>query len=178
MNVADKTEQRRYGIAQAAAAHLIDHGLHRSALRDIANTIGVSERMLVYYFGTKEALIRESMMIIGEQLIAGLGESLGDRKISPKVALARLKRTMSHPDVVNVIRLWFEMVGLAMRGEEPYQSSAAELMALSEQAIRQRLESRYQSQAVEVLHALEGWLIVQLLDPPLLDTDCQGGSNP
>ena len=41
-------------------AHVLAHGLGGASLRPLAKAAGTSDRMLIYHFGTKEALIRAS----------------------------------------------------------------------------------------------------------------------
>jgi AcrR family transcriptional regulator len=49
--------RRRHAIVQRAADHLLEHGLVTVSLRDLAAAVGVSPRMLVHHFGSKEELV-------------------------------------------------------------------------------------------------------------------------
>lgn len=54
---------RRAVLLEAAATHLVDHGIARSSLDAIAGTAGTSSRMLVHHFGSRDALIARALEI-------------------------------------------------------------------------------------------------------------------
>jgi AcrR family transcriptional regulator len=49
--------QHREAIVQRAADHLLEHGVVAVSLREIAGAVGVSPRMLVHHFGSREKLV-------------------------------------------------------------------------------------------------------------------------
>jgi AcrR family transcriptional regulator len=53
--------QRRHATVQRAADHLLDRGLIAVSLRDLAAAVGVSPRMLVHYFGSREELVSRAL---------------------------------------------------------------------------------------------------------------------
>ena len=55
--ITDKTEKRRQEIIGIVAMHLVRDGFQNSGLRAIAKSVGMSDRMIMYYFETKEELI-------------------------------------------------------------------------------------------------------------------------
>ena len=48
--ITDKTEKRRQEIIGIVAMHLVRDGFQNSGLRAIAKSVGMSDRMLMYYF--------------------------------------------------------------------------------------------------------------------------------
>ena len=158
-----KTELRRQEIIQAAAVHLIEHGLHDSGLRAIARSAGLSDRMIMYYFATKEELVSEALVLIGESLADGMGAAVPNGNATAKQILDALTETLQSDDVQAIMRLWFEIIGLAMRGQQPYLRTAALLLERSEAQIRDKLRSDQKHRAREVLGALEGRVMVDLL---------------
>ena len=70
---------------------------------------------------------------------------------------------MHNPEGELVMRLWFEIVGLAMRDQQPYKQTAAILLEGWEDQIREALRTDQKHRAREVLAALEGRLMVHLL---------------
>ena len=159
----DKTAKRRSEIVMAAAAHLIENGLRTSSLRAIAKSAGLSDRMIMYYFKTKEDLVADALLLIGDQLLAGIEAALPGRSLSVSEILDALSNSMSAAETRAVMRLWFEIVGQAMRGEEPYRSTAATLLERSEERIRDKLRSNQKHRARELLGTLEGRLMVDLI---------------
>lgn len=60
---------RRAALLEAAATHLVEHGIAGVSLDDIAGSAQTSARMLVHHFGTRDALIAGALEIArGRQL--------------------------------------------------------------------------------------------------------------
>lgn len=60
----------RAAILEAAQRHWAEHGLGPSSVRAIANAAGVNSALLRYYFGPKEALLRELASSIAQTMCA------------------------------------------------------------------------------------------------------------
>ena len=158
-----KTEKRRKEIIEAAASHLIEHGFQNSGLRAIAQSVGISDRMIMYYFETKDELVAEALTMIGERLAAGMDSAVPSGNATPDQIVNALSSMMQSDDAQAVMRLWFEIIGLAMRGQQPYHKTAALLLEQSEQQIRSKLRSDQKHRARDVLGTLEGRVMVGLL---------------
>ena len=55
--------ERRWALLEAAAEHLVEHGIAGVSLDAIAKSAGTSSRMLVHHFGTRDALIAGALEI-------------------------------------------------------------------------------------------------------------------
>ena len=53
--------QRRDAIVQRAADHLLERGVVAVSLRELAAAVGVSPRMLVHHFGSRERLVSSAL---------------------------------------------------------------------------------------------------------------------
>jgi AcrR family transcriptional regulator len=53
--------QRREAIVQRAADHLLERGVVAVSLRELAAAVGVSPRMLVHHFGSREKLVSSAV---------------------------------------------------------------------------------------------------------------------
>jgi AcrR family transcriptional regulator len=53
--------QRREAIVQRAADHLLERGVVAVSLRELAAAVGVSPRMLVHHFGSRENLVSSAV---------------------------------------------------------------------------------------------------------------------
>jgi AcrR family transcriptional regulator len=60
-------EQRRRQIADALVRIAATRGLHNAGMREVAAEAGVSVRLIQYYFGTKEELLRFTMEYLARQ---------------------------------------------------------------------------------------------------------------
>ena len=163
--ITDKTEKRRQEIIGIVAMHLVRDGFQNSGLRAIAKSVGMSDRMIMYYFETKEELIAEALSMVGENLADGMEQSLPEGKGTVNQVLAALLQSGQSAEVKAVMRLWFEIIGLSMRGQEPYQKTVAQLLERSEERIRGKLRADQKHRAREVLARLEGELMLGLLMP-------------
>lgn len=52
---------RRHAIVDRAADHLLERGLVAVSLRELATAVGVSPRMLVHHFGSREQLLSRAL---------------------------------------------------------------------------------------------------------------------
>lgn len=158
-----KSEQRRHEIVEAAIAHLIEHGLQNSSLRAIARSAGMSDRMVMYYFETKGELVSAALTKIGETLALAMEQAVPESNLTAGQVLDGLAANLKSADVQNVMRLWFEIMGFAMRDQPPYRDTAALLLSRSEENIRAKLRSDQKHRAREVLAALEGEMMIALV---------------
>lgn len=61
-SVSPSTDVRRHELLEKTAEYLLANGLGGSSLRPLAKAIGTSPRMLLYYFGSKDALLRDALV--------------------------------------------------------------------------------------------------------------------
>lgn len=162
-NASAAAADKRREILAAVVDHLLRDGFRNSGLRALARSAGTSDRMVLYDFASKDALIAEALRLIAEGLadsLAGVlpvGPAAVDRIVAALVASALAAE--SRP----MLRLWFEVVGLAMRGDEPYRTAARQIVAGWEDWIAARLCQRNTHLAPAVLARVEGELMLALL---------------
>ncbi|MCP5179873.1 MAG: TetR family transcriptional regulator [Pseudomonadales bacterium] len=156
-------DARRQEIVLAVADHLVREGLGNSGIRALAGSAGLSDRMLMYYFETKDDLIAQCLMLLARNMAAGL-ETLLPARPAPA---HHLVATLTDPALVRaqtpVLRLWFEIVGLAVRGNEPYRSAVERILADWQAWLVARLRADQQGRAAELLAEVEGRLLLMLL---------------
>ncbi|MFD5639525.1 TetR/AcrR family transcriptional regulator [Streptomyces sp. NPDC127077] len=54
---------KRRELADRVRAYLVRNGLAELSLRPLARALGTSDRMLLYYFGTKEGMVAEALAL-------------------------------------------------------------------------------------------------------------------
>ena len=170
-DAADKTakqQRKRTELAGRIAAYLLQHGLTDSGLRTLARAAGTSDRMLIYYFQTKEHTITAAL----SQLVGALTEQLDalvpERNVSGKTLLTRLNAASEDAALRPIFQLWFELVGRAMRDEQPYREIAEALAGEWLTWIESKLPSRgdpgaNRDRALELLAQVEGRIMLSLL---------------
>jgi AcrR family transcriptional regulator len=155
---------RREETVMAVAGHLIREGFANSGIRALAESAGISDRMLMYYFETKEELIASALVVMAENMSAGLDALLPPRAVAAATIVDVMVQAAAQEDQKAVLRLWFEIIGLAIRGQEPYRSTVNRILAQWELWISDRLRPGQKEQAANVLAQIEGLLMLKLLE--------------
>lgn len=155
---------KRQEIVLAVAGHLVREGFANSGIRALAESAGISDRMLMYYFETKEELIASALLVLAESMSAGLDALLPRRPVAAATIVDAMVQAAAHEDQKAVLRLWFEIIGLAIRGQEPYRSTVSRILAQWELWISDRLRPGQKEQAATVLAQIEGLLMLKLLE--------------
>ncbi|RRO15089.1 TetR/AcrR family transcriptional regulator [Saccharopolyspora rhizosphaerae] len=106
---------RREELLAKLLAYSADHGLSEVSLRPLAAAVGSSPRMLLYFFGSKEGLVREVHRHARDVQLELLSEALAKQpdRIAALRALWRWLRDPAHHDVV---RFFFESYARSLRG--------------------------------------------------------------
>ncbi len=105
---------QRQVVTERLAGHLLATGLARTSVRHLAAAAGVSDRMLLYYFGDKAEALGEAMGHVAAQLGGRLEAALpaGQRR-PPERLLAEAARIVTAPDVRPFMALWMEVIAAA-----------------------------------------------------------------
>jgi AcrR family transcriptional regulator len=106
----------RQQLLQSVMEHLEAEGLGAASLRQIAAAVGTSHRMLVYHFGSKEALLVEVVRALEEQQKQFLAAFVADASLTRIDQMRRMWRQLIDPSVWPQARLFFEVCGQALRG--------------------------------------------------------------
>ncbi|MER6633505.1 TetR/AcrR family transcriptional regulator [Streptomyces sp. NPDC000987] len=115
-DVAATDGDRRARIVDAAVAHVAAHGMADLSLRRLGAAIGVSHRMLIHYFGTKEQLLVEIVRASERHQRELLSRLRSQPGLPPADAARLLWRQLTDPRLANQERLFFELLGRALRG--------------------------------------------------------------
>lgn len=96
--------------------HLLEHGLGDASLREIAAAIGSSHRMLLYHFGSRDGLLSA----VVEEVERRQAERLEELSLSgsPDKVIMAMHRQLARPELDPLERLFFELYGRALQGEE------------------------------------------------------------
>ena len=111
------------------AEHVLEHGLSGASLRPLAKAAGTSDRMLIYHFGSKDALVEELLAHVASMYSAALDMAYPtEPAASRKDCAERLLAIARAPIFAPFLRLWWEIVAGAAKGEAAFRSSAAAMM--------------------------------------------------
>ena len=162
---------RRAELTDAITAIVLEDGLDALALRGLAARLSTSGRMLLYYFGTKDALVRavlwrisERMAVLQDAAASGGRQTAGD-------FLATMMQAGIDPATAPFMRLWTEVIARAARNEAPYRDVADQTVRAWLDWITGRLlpSPDNDAKAAAVLSIMEGITILEKARPGTTD---------
>ncbi|MGA9595102.1 MAG: TetR/AcrR family transcriptional regulator [Acidimicrobiia bacterium] len=116
----------RQDLLDRVIAYVAANGMIDASLRTLASGIGTSHRMLIYHFGSREGLIAAIVTTIETQQRVAL-EDLAEVADSP-TALVRMQwAQLTDPALLPFIRLFFEVLAYASRGQPGTEEFVANL---------------------------------------------------
>ncbi|UUN30031.1 TetR/AcrR family transcriptional regulator [Streptomyces sp. FIT100] len=116
---------KRRALLNDVREYVIHHGLADLSLRPMARALGTSDRMLLYYFGTKERLVAEALAVDERRPLLRFRHALdGFGPVDDPEALRRfleeMWRRVSAPDRRPVLPLYFELMAASLMNPAPY----------------------------------------------------------
>ena len=90
-------------------------GIAGKSLREIAQGVDSSHRMLLYHFGSREGLLAAIVAAIEAQQRAALAEIAAGAR-TPREVMLGLWEELTRPELLPFIRLFFEVFGLVAQG--------------------------------------------------------------
>jgi AcrR family transcriptional regulator len=112
----------RARLRDEAVDYVLSHGVGDLALRPLAKALKTNARMLIYHFGSREALMREILTGVrerGDARIQAWFRTADNPRTLPQF-LRWYWRRMSAPRLRPTIRLIFELYSLALRNPREY----------------------------------------------------------
>ena len=121
---------RRDELVAAATAWVLEHGLGGLSLRPLAKALGTSDRMLMYYFGSRDGLVAAISDFAGQQLVAAMPAiDPAHPPRSAKVWLDGAWALFSDDAIRPAMQLLFELDALAARSPGPARDAASAVTA-------------------------------------------------
>jgi len=102
----------------AVADYVLAHGLADLSLRPLAKAVGSSARMLIYHFGSREALVREALEEIRDREDAHVKAWWDSEGARPRPLAAFIHaywKRLSDPEAEPAARFLFEAYAMALR---------------------------------------------------------------
>ena len=107
-------------ILDGAVAVAFDDGLSRLTFGRVAKRLKINDRIVVYYFPTKDDLISEVVLALGGRLQQTLAEAFVIRAADHRALVEAAWPVVTTPGADAVFALFFEANGLAASGRDPY----------------------------------------------------------
>lgn len=115
-------------ILEAAIAVALDAGMAGLTFSKVGERLGISDRMVVYYFPSKRALAVAVVEALGADLQHLLADAFGPEPRRQHELVRRAWPVLTTPRADRVFSIFFEIVGLASAGQAPYQQLAPALV--------------------------------------------------
>ncbi len=111
------------------AAHVMAHGLADASLRPLARAAGTSDRMLIYHFGNKDALVAALL----DYLVARFADALDSafpqaRSASRRACAETVYAVTGQPAFAPFLRVWWDIVAGCSAGNAAYLAAAGGMM--------------------------------------------------
>ncbi|GAN90403.1 transcriptional regulator TetR [Gluconobacter frateurii M-2] len=116
----DEVRSRKAQITSALADLALKEGIATLGLRSMAAKVGTSDRMLIYYFETRDQLIVDVLEQVSTRLSALLLRIDDGSRSSPGQFLMRVLVMAHDPEIAPFMTLWTEVIARGARGETPY----------------------------------------------------------
>lgn len=157
---------RRAALLEGLADHVLAHGLASASLRPLAEAMGTSDRMLLYYFKDKADLVGAILETIAGRMTALLAQLQALQPQPYDVMRARLTGMMLDDALWPYMRLWLELASRAASGDAMARTTgegiARGFLALCEALLDTPRPTR-RSDATRLLIAVEGAVLLKSL---------------
>lgn len=160
-------------ILEGALASAFEDGLSQLSFGRVGKRLGTSDRVVVYYFPSKDDLVGEVLFVLGARLQTTLAPMFRSKVADGRGLLRAAWPVLARRDADPVFALFFEAAGLATAGREPYRSLVPQLMegwVVWASEFIEGTASRRRSEAEAAIAMIDGLLIMrQLAGPTMAD---------
>ncbi len=113
--------ERREAIVQRAADHVLERGVVAVSLRELAAAVGVSPRMLVHHFGSREELVSRALREARSRQREAFELRLAPQPERPYAdVLADAWRWFTTDEAAPYLRLFGQLYALAQAPDSPH----------------------------------------------------------
>lgn len=111
---------RREELLDSATDYVLDHGLIGLSLRPLAAAIGTSDRMLIYHFDTRDALVTAIIARVNDRSVAAIRELKAPPSVREGVLI--LWDAYQHEPMRSCEQIYVQATASGLLGDEPYRS--------------------------------------------------------
>jgi AcrR family transcriptional regulator len=156
-----KRKAGREELLQRCLAAFVAAGTIDLSLDQLANSVGISKRMLVHYFDGRENIERGAMALLEERLRAQFAPESFSPGVSPESVVTALWEQTTAPEAKNVLLLVMDLSRRAWNGSARAKAFYAEQQRLWVQLLMKFLPD--QPRVEEVLQLFQGAVLAYLI---------------
>jgi AcrR family transcriptional regulator len=112
--------KRRAELLERIVDYVYERGVSQLSLRPLAEAVGCSPRLLLYFFSSKEELVTQVLAAAGARQRALIGRFQIEHAATPAQACGEIWKAVSEPNSEPVFRLFFEVYGVALQDRGRY----------------------------------------------------------
>ncbi|MGO4578606.1 TetR family transcriptional regulator [Cupriavidus sp. 2TAF22] len=142
------TSDQAIQLLDGAVRHVLEHGIGDLSLRSVAEALGTSHRMLIYYFGSADGFWEAVLRRIRHAELESRA-SLATAETDPARALELAWARYSADNYLPVIQLLFEIYGRAIRDRERFQAFLDDVIGSWIGALSERFHKQHGLSASE-----------------------------
>jgi AcrR family transcriptional regulator len=131
-------------LLERVADHVLQHGATDLSLSELARAVGSNNRMLLYYFGSKEEALRQAILVAFDRFphLEGALVRLAEDAPPLRERLLAVWQDIAHPDNLPFLALFFQSFGVALYHPERNQELLGRLGDEWVEAVRAVLEAQ------------------------------------
>jgi AcrR family transcriptional regulator len=156
-------DDRREVVLDRLADHVLAHGLRASSLRALARAAKTSDRMLLYYFADKDALIAATLDRVAARMTALLSVNAAAGLLDAPALQLRLAALVKDDDLWPFMRLWLEIASLSGHGDPFYRQVGGQLAQGFLAWARAQLAPEALPQVATIFAMTEGLVVLKAL---------------
>jgi AcrR family transcriptional regulator len=160
-----KAEDRRITLLDRLADHILAHGLSASSLRPLAKAAGTSDRMLLYYFPDKDALVAAVLEVVAARMVALLDARRAPGPLPYTALRTQLLAIVFADDLWPYMRLWLEIASRAALGDPVLRAVGEQLgrgfLSWGAAQLDSADDATHEVEAAQLLIAIEGNLLLR-----------------
>lgn len=160
-------EKQRTEATLKIADYLLAEGLARTGVRQLAAAAGISDRMLLYYFKSKDEVMLAALGSLAGRLTATLNDAIPqDAALMPGALFDIASELLDREDVRGFMTLWLEATAASVRNVSPYPMIAKAItdgfLGWMETRLKTRPGSSPSEDAAMLMGMLDGLEIVRI----------------
>jgi len=161
------------------AQHVLKNGLNNASLRPMAKAAGTSDRMLIYHFGSKDALISELLEYLASQMATRLDRALPcERFETEQLLVTKILLLMRSTEFQPYTHVWLDIVAGASKNMSAHKEAGNRIILVFLDWLSLRHPDG-RSGAPRTLTLIEGCLVMDAVGHSIVaDLACQIPESP